>query len=89
MSEETFPGLPDNRAFSREMFQHALDRKGAVHKCEACGKDKWVVSQSLMLLQALMPDGGLQPGHGVEVVPVFCNHCGLIRLHAVTILVQD
>jgi len=86
---ETFPGLPDDRAFSREVFQHALDRKGAVHKCEACGKDKWVVSQGLMLLQAMTPDGGVQPGHGVEVVPVFCNHCGLIRLHAVTILVQD
>jgi hypothetical protein len=43
----------------------------------------------MMLLQALEPDGGVTPGHGVEVVPVFCNHCGLIRLHAVTILVQD
>ena len=83
------PGLPDDRAFSREVFQHALDRKGAVHKCEACGKDKWVVSQSLMLLQALLPDGAIQAGHGVEVVPVFCNHCGLIRLHAVTVLAQD
>jgi hypothetical protein len=86
---EDLPGLPDDGAFSREVFQHALNRKGAVQKCEACGKDKWVVSQSLMLLQALLPDGAIQPGHGVEVVPVFCNHCGLIRLHAVTVLVQD
>lgn len=85
----SLPGLPDDSAFSREVFQHALDRKGAVHKCEACGNDKWVVSQSLMLLQALLPDGAVQPGHGVEVVPVFCNHCGLIRLHATTILVVD
>ena len=84
-----FPGLPDDGAFSREVFQHALDRKGAVHKCDACGKDKWVVSQNLMLLQALQPDGGVLPGHGVEVVPVFCNHCGLIRLHAATVLMQD
>jgi hypothetical protein len=84
-----FPGLPDDRAFSRDLFQHALDRKGAVHKCEACGKDKWVISQSLMLLQALEPDGAITPGQGVEVVPVFCNNCGLIRLHATTILVGD
>jgi hypothetical protein len=85
----TFPGLPDDGAFSREVFQHALDRKGAVNKCEACGQDKWVVSQSLMLLQALDPAGAVIPGHGVEVVPVFCNHCGMIRLHAVTILASD
>ena len=84
-----FPGLPDDRAFSREVFQHALDRKGAVHKCEACGKDKWVISQSLMLLQTLQPDGGVVPGQGVEVIPVFCNNCGLIRLHASTILLGD
>jgi hypothetical protein len=83
------PGLPDDKAFSREVFQHALDRKGAVHKCEACGKDEWVISQNLMLLQTLQPGGGLMPGTGVEVVPVFCNNCGLIRLHATTILVGD
>ncbi len=64
MSDEAsaFPGLPDDRAFSREVFQHALDRKGAVHKCEACGKDKWVISQCMMLLQALQPDGGVAAG---------------------------
>jgi hypothetical protein len=91
MSDEAsaFPGLPDDGAFSREVFQHALDRKGAVHKCEACGKDKWVISQNMMLLQTLQPGGAILPGHGVEVVPVFCNHCGLIRLHATTILVGD
>jgi hypothetical protein len=91
MSDEAsaFPGLPDDRSFSREVFQHALDRKGAVHKCEACGKDKWVISQNMMLLQTLQPGGGILPGQGVEVVPVFCNNCGLIRLHATTILVGD
>ncbi|HEY2602653.1 MAG TPA: hypothetical protein VGI67_13935 [Thermoleophilaceae bacterium] len=84
-----FPGLPDDRALSREMYQHALDRKGAVHKCEACGKDRWVISQSQFLLQALSSSGTIVPGQGVEVVSVFCNNCGLIRLHAGTILVQD
>lgn len=91
MADESaqFPGLPDDRVFSRDLIQHALDRKSAVHKCEACGKDKWVISQSMMLLQALEPDGAVLPGHGVEVVPVFCNNCGLIRLHATTILMQE
>jgi len=48
-----------------------------------------VISQNMMLLQTLQPGGAILPGHGVEVVPVFCNHCGLIRLHATTILVGD
>jgi hypothetical protein len=91
MSDEPspVPELPDDRAMSREMYQHALDRKGAVRKCDACGKDRWVVSQTLMLLQTLARDGTVVPGEGVEVVPVFCNHCGMIRLHASTILVAD
>jgi hypothetical protein len=48
-----------------------------------------VISQNMMLLQTLQPGGGILPGQGVEVVPVFCNHCGLIRLHATTILAGD
>jgi len=83
------PSLPDDRALSREIFQHALERKGAVRRCDACGSDKWIVSQSLFLLQALDRGGAVIPGQGVEVVPVFCNHCGLIRMHAVTVLAAD
>src|SRR5947207_735511 len=49
----------------------------------------YAIVPSMMLLQALAPDGAVVPGQGVEAVAVFCNHCGLIRLHAVTVLVQD
>jgi hypothetical protein len=85
MSEE----LPDDRAWSREFHRDALVRKDADSKCEACGHDQWVVSQNQFLLQALQPTGGLVPGQGVELVAVFCNHCGLLRLHAATILESD
>lgn len=82
-------GLPDDRTVSREILELALERKGAVRKCDACGNDKWIVSQTVFLLQALGDGGAVVPGQGVEVVPVFCNHCGLIRLHASTVLMKE
>ena len=82
-------GLPDDRAWSRDMYRDEIERKGADSKCEACGHDQWIVSQNMFLLQALQPGGGLVPGQGVEVVAVFCNHCGLIRLHASTVLMSE
>ena len=82
-------GLPDDRAMSRDMYQDELARKSADNKCEACGHDKWIVSQNMFLLQALQPGGAVVPGEGVEVVAVFCNHCGLIRLHASSVLMSE
>jgi hypothetical protein len=82
-------GLPDDRAPSRDMYRDELARKGADNKCEACGHDQWVVSQNMFLLQALQPTGSLVPGEGVEVAAVFCNHCGLIRLHASAVLMKE
>ena len=29
------------------------------------------------------------PGTGIEVVPVFCRHCGLLHLHAANVLLRD
>jgi hypothetical protein len=82
-------GLPDDRGLSRDMYRDELARKSADNKCEACGHDQWVVSQNMFLLQALQPTGSLVPGEGVEVVAVFCNHCGFIRLHASAVLMRD
>jgi hypothetical protein len=82
-------GLPDDRGLSRDMYRDELARKSADSKCEACDHYEWVVSQNMFLLQALQPDGALVPGQGVEVVAVFCNHCGLIRLHASSVLMRD
>ena len=83
------PDLPDDRAWSREFHRDAIAQKGADNKCEACNHDEWVVSQNQFLLQALQPTGAIVPGEGVEVAVAFCNHCGLIRMHATTILVSD
>jgi hypothetical protein len=71
------------------MHRSALARKGADGACEACGADAWGLSDRLLLMQALEPTGGLVPGQGVEVVSVFCKNCGLMRLHAATLLLRD
>jgi hypothetical protein len=82
-------GLPDDRAWSRDMYRDEIARKNADSKCEACDHYEWIVSQNMFLLQALQPSGSLVPGEGVEVVAVFCNHCGLIRLHASSVLMSE
>jgi hypothetical protein len=82
-------GLPDDQGWSEQVHRAALERKGALADCEACGGDTWGVGQRLLLLPALDAAGGWMPGRGVDVVPVFCRHCGLLRLHAATLLLRD
>ena len=82
-------GLPEDAAWSRDVHQEALARKGASGACEACGARTWGVGERLLLVQALDPGGRFVPGTGVEVVPVFCRRCGLLHLHAVNVLLRD
>jgi ribosomal protein L37E len=81
--------LADDAEWSREVYGDALVRKKATGACEACGQRNWGVSERLMLMQALDAGGRLTPGRGVEVVTVFCRRCGLLRLHAATLLLRD
>jgi ribosomal protein L37E len=81
--------LAQDAEFSREVYGGALARKRATGKCEACGHKSWGVSERLLLMHALDATGRLTPGRGVEVVTVFCRHCGLLRLHAATVLLRD
>jgi hypothetical protein len=82
-------GLPEDAAWSRDVHEEALARKGATDVCEACGSSAWGVGERLLLVQALDPGGRFIPGRGVEVVPVFCRHCGLLHLHVVSVLLRD
>ena len=82
-------GLPEDAAWSRDVHHEALARKGADGNCEACGSGAWGVGERLLLIQALDPAGRFVPGSGVEVVPVFCRHCGLLHLHLVNVLLRD
>jgi hypothetical protein len=88
-SADPLSGLPDDRSWSREAYRQAVIRKGADRACSACGSKRWAVSDALLLIEALDPIGRLTPGRGVEVVPVYCRDCGLLRLHAASQLLAD
>jgi hypothetical protein len=86
---EAIGGLPDDERWSEQMHRAALERKGALADCEACGSNAWGVGQRLLLLPALDASGSWVAGRGVDAIPVFCRRCGLLRLHAATILLRD
>jgi hypothetical protein len=87
--QEPLLGLPEDGSWSREVHLDALKRKGVRGRCEACGRDVWGAGDRLLLLQAIDASGGITPGRGVEVVPVYCRHCGLLHLHAASLLLRD
>lgn len=89
MSDDALTGLPDDRAWSREVYEDAIRRKQAERSCPACGKRAWGVSEELLLLPALDTAGRYVPGRGVEVIVLYCRRCGLLRLHAASRLLGD
>jgi hypothetical protein len=88
-SHEPLIGGREEAAWSRDVYQEALRRKGADGECEACGGRAWGVGERMLLIEALDPGGRFIPGKGVEVVPAFCRHCGLLHLHAANVLLRD
>jgi hypothetical protein len=88
-SDEPLIGGREEAAWSRGVYEEALRRKGAEGDCEACGYSAWSVGERLLLIEALDPGGRFIPGRGIEVVPVFCRHCGVLHLHAASVLLRD
>jgi ribosomal protein L37E len=89
VSDDALAGLPDDRAWSREVYEQAIQRKRADGACAACGKRAWGVADGLVLLPALDKVGRYVPGRGVEVVVLYCRRCGLLRLHEANRLLGD
>lgn len=79
-------GLPDDRAWSHDVYGGAVREKHADGACVACGSASWEVGEDVFLVPALDPAGRLVNGRGVEVVVVYCQRCGLLRLHAAGLL---
>jgi hypothetical protein len=75
-------GLPDDRAWSHDVYGAAVRDKHADLACSACGSSSWEVGEDLFLLPALDRSGRLINGRGVEVVLVYCRACGFLRMHA-------
>jgi hypothetical protein len=81
-------GLPDDRGWTAEVHREALERKRAQGPCEACGADRWGVADETMLVSALDAAGRFVSGRGIDAVAVFCRRCGLLRLHATSVLLK-
>lgn len=69
-----------------DQLSEALDRKAPGGACPACGQSSWVIPDRPAVLQAGASDGELDFGEGMEVLPVVCDRCGFIRLHAAVVL---
>jgi hypothetical protein len=80
--DDPLRGLPDDRAWSHDLYGAAVRAKHADRACPACGSSSWEVGEDLFLMPALDPAGRLVNGRGVEVVLVYCTDCGFLRPHA-------
>jgi hypothetical protein len=91
MHDEPDPvaALGGDRAWTTGFSQDALSRKGAQGRCEACGRTLWGVGPEVAVVGTLDVTGHYVPGRGVDAVIVFCRHCGLLRLHAASVLFKD
>lgn len=59
----------------------AVDRAGARLDCPSCGHEKWVFLEGPVKLPTVagVPEG-------FEALPLTCERCGFIRLHAASVL---
>jgi hypothetical protein len=78
--------------FDNETIRRALDAKGALGECPACGaSDPWEAAEwpttltpvDLERKVVLAPTGEMQ---SLVFFVVGCNNCGFARLHRTTIL---
>ena len=91
MSGEFDPleSLAQDRASTTEICRDALARKGAQRSCEACGGASWGIASDVAVVGTLDASGHYVAGRGVDAVMVFCRRCGLLRLHAASVLFRD
>jgi hypothetical protein len=81
--------LAQDRAWTTEVVRDALARKDARRDCEACGGAFWGIASDVAVVGTLDPAGHYIAGRGVDAVMVFCRRCGLLRLHAASVLFRD
>jgi hypothetical protein len=83
-------GSPDagEKTAQEQRDKAALEDKGALKPCEACGGE-FVHFPIRTFLQTLNADGTMRRGSGAEMVTAMCRHCGLMRLHAAELLFFD
>jgi len=75
-------------AANRWRDQTALEDKGALKPCEACGGEFRPVG-TRTFLQSIDADGSLRSGIGAEAITAICINCGLLRFHFAALLHDD
>jgi hypothetical protein len=88
-ASDPLAGLGEDRDWTTEVSRAALQRKRAAGPCEACGVTDWRVAPDVVVVSALDPVGRFVSGRGFDAVAVYCRHCGLLRLHAASVLFRD
>lgn len=71
-----------------ERDKAALEDKGALKPCEACGGN-FVPFGMRSFLQLVDEPGTMRRGTGTEMAMAMCANCGLMRFHAVSLLEMD
>jgi hypothetical protein len=66
----------------------ALENKGALKSCEACGGD-FVPMGLRGFIQSVEDDGTMRRGIGSSYAIAICRNCGLVRLHSTDLLYLD
>jgi hypothetical protein len=88
-ASDPLAALAQDRAWTTEVSHDALERKGAERPCEACGAAEWGIGHDVAVIGMLDSSGHFVAGRGVDAVAVYCRRCGLMRLHAASVLFRD
>lgn len=87
MNEPESPETSQEPAYA-ERDKAALEDKGALKPCEACGGN-FVPFGMRSFLQLVDEPGALRRNTGAEMAMAMCANCGLMRFHAVSLLEMD
>jgi hypothetical protein len=71
-----------------ERDKAALEDKGALKPCEACG-GRFVPLGLRSFLQTIDEPGVMRRGFGTEMALAMCLDCGLMRFHSISLLEMD
>lgn len=88
--------MGDNRCMAKldsEKFLRVIKEKWSNKRCSMCGKNEWVIEESIVTPLFVGEDGGIQlGGKYIPLVPVTCVNCGntmLINPKVTNTLIDD
>jgi hypothetical protein len=64
-----------------QRYLRALEAKGAVKPCEACGTNAWGPARGGVFLPGFEDKEKITLGPGFVAIAIICTNCGLVRIH--------